>query len=493
MEVLVFLQRKSDIMTNNYTKAVSLAFAVLTLSLTGLFFTGCKEDDTFSTFLFNTTSLDFEWDQTKEVTFITNRIASFKTPIAPKGWTVTRGAGKIVITSPKEGTDAVLSGNISMTGTGDEGVDISRTVAVAVRLAEEITRPANSYIVSEPGKRFKFNALRRGNETASTLSGGAKGVRLWSTSKTSIENVSFENGYLYFATGTEDAFEDANTVLAVLDKDENVVWSWHIWSAAGDDPTADPYQMGSYTVMNRNLGAFANSRATPEDVADSYGLYYQWGRKDPFVGPAVWNAPAPRAIYGNSTSQTLYEFEVSSAERGTVEYAISHPGTFIAGAKDNAYHWLWTGGGDGLWGDGANYNSTPKTIYDPCPDGWRVAPREVFETLAKFPGAAANPGDFNIVGEYGYGWTFLVGESEIFFPAAGRRSFSPSLAKPEDNYTNVVNDGDGIGFPKGFYWYSDNTNSFAFAPDHIHYSLAIGTPIEQTARAGGFPIRCVAE
>ena len=59
-------------------------------------------------------------------------------------------------------------------------------------------------------------------------------------------------------------------------KDGAILWSWHIWY-----PEAEVAGLNSktgYEVMNMNLGAMHN---TPGDVG-SYGLLYQWGRKDPF-------------------------------------------------------------------------------------------------------------------------------------------------------------------------------------------------------------------
>ncbi len=56
-----------------------------------------------------------------------------------------------------------------------------------------------------------------------------------------------------------------------------VAWSWHIWRT---DAPAEKEAAAGCTILDRNLGA---TSVTPGDVS-SYGLYYQWGRKDPFVG-----------------------------------------------------------------------------------------------------------------------------------------------------------------------------------------------------------------
>ncbi len=264
--------------------------------------------------------------------------------------------------------------------------------------------------------------------------------------------------------------------------------------------------------MNRNLGAFTNSYATPEDVARSYGLYYQWGRKDPFVGPSVWNSSIQRSLYNNAGTYITHTYRVSSETVdtngdvvGTLEFATANPGTFIAGAEANGFDWLNGTHRNDLW------QTNSKTIYDPCPAGWRVAPPTIWAGFTTTGTASADPAEFSVEGEYKYGWTFVMrqlgtsGGNEsvdadlrrMFYPAAGRRSFSPSLAKPDSNYTNIVNDGEGAGLPVGFYWSSaypsaERTSALAFRHNFVTPAAGVDKR-EQYATAGGFPLRCVAE
>ena len=110
--------------------------------------------------------------------------------------------------------------------------------------------------------------------------------------------------------------------------------------------------------MDRNLGA---TSATPGDVG-ALGLLYQWGRKDPFLGSS--------SISGSSEvkSTITWPSDVSSnSTNGTIEYATEHPTTYIT-YNGNNYDWHYTGSSstdDTRW-------QSEKTIYDPCPAGWRV-------------------------------------------------------------------------------------------------------------------------
>jgi hypothetical protein len=470
-------------MTNSYTKIVLLAVSVLAVALTG-----CKkdEDESFS-FTLDATSMDFEWGQTKEVTFTSINIKKFGTPTAPEGWKCVRDGHKYIITAPATGGTA--TGKIELPVTSKSGASLTRSITVAVRLATEISVAANSVIISEPAKRFKFNALKRGGEAAAGITGAASATRVWATASNVVVNVSLENGYLYFATGNAEQLVEGNAVVAVLDKDGNALWSWHIW-VTEYDPAEEPDVVGNFRVMNRNLGASANSDASGETAAQSYGLYYQWGRKEPFVGPVAWDSTTPVALYNNSGSRITHDYVASDKETGTVEYAIAHPGTFIAGAEANDFDWLFSAHKTDLWSPSA------KTLYDPCPAGWRVAPPTIWRDFTTTGNASGDPEEFNVESDYKYGWKFVVGEQTMFYPAAGRHSFSPTLATSSTNFTNVVNDDQGVGYPVGFYWSGAHPSSAAgalvFRHDYINPAGGTST-LSDYATAGGFPLRCVAE
>jgi uncharacterized protein (TIGR02145 family) len=144
----------------------------------------------------------------------------------------------------------------------------------------------------------------------------------------------------------------ANGVVSVIDANGVVMWSWHIWVT--DQPEEHIYPDDAGVMMDRNLGA---TSAIPGDVG-ALGLFYEWGRKDPFP-----NQQHGTTIYfwpGDVGSDKYY---------GTIEYAISHPMTFIS--KNNNGDWLYSTDSrtdDTRW----TTSNESKSIYDPCPLGWRV-------------------------------------------------------------------------------------------------------------------------
>ena len=165
--------------------------------------------------------------------------------------------------------------------------------------------------------------------------------------------------------------------------------------------------------MDRNLGA---TSATPGDVG-ALGLLYQWGRKDPFLGSssisdeieARSNITWPTAVY--STSST-----------GNIAYAIAHPTTFI-NCNTRNYDWYYTGTSST---DNTRWTSSEKTksIYDPCPAGWRVPDGGDNGVWAKALGSRSSFKRKSLYSKKNKGINFSgkFGESSIiWYPASGFR------------------------------------------------------------------------
>jgi len=126
-------------------------------------------------------------------------------------------------------------------------------------------------------------------------------------------------------------------------------------------------------MMDRNLGAISAAKG---DVG-ALGLLYQWGRKDPFLsGRVLREEPWTNQHQAASTISWPAAEEASShlsGDNNTLAYSISHPTTFIKyGVDYSHYDWYsvaYSYRNDTLW---RNTSVPHKTIYDPCPPGYRV-------------------------------------------------------------------------------------------------------------------------
>lgn len=294
-----------------------------------------------------------------------------------------------------------------------------RTTATALTYVDIIdlssTGTANCYIVSESGK-YKFNASVKGNSSES-IGEAVSAEVLWESFGTDVtpsvgdivRNVTYKDGYIEFETPTELA--EGNAVVAAKDASGTILWSWHLWVT--DQPEEQVYYNNAGTMMDRNLGA---TSATPGDVG-ALGLLYQWGRKDPFLG----SSSISEKIEAKSTGSW------PSAKDGSVNYAIENPMTILRGRSDN--DWAYKPKNP-LW-------NSEKTIYDPCPVGWRVPNGGELGIWKKATASSVSSFEvsFNNVNK-GINFTGIFGSSSnIWYPASGSRYSSdncPLVSVGED-------------------------------------------------------------
>jgi hypothetical protein len=161
---------------------------------------------------------------------------------------------------------------------------------------------------------------------------------------------------------------EGNAGIALKGSDGTIYWSWHIWVS---DYSGQTWTNNGFRLMDRNLGA-ANNYID----AESRGLLYQWGRKDPFPGYGT-NTAGNSVVnkfkgFEGSSDETLEHVSITTennagARKGILE-SIRTPLTFYAGrTTSNDRSWL-PKIAKTLW----NATGNKKSIYDPCPVGYRV-------------------------------------------------------------------------------------------------------------------------
>jgi len=324
---------------------------------------------------------------------------------------------------------------------------------------------ANCYIISEPGL-YKFKTVK-GNGTTSVGSVASASI-LWETFGTStspefcdlISGFCYKDGYIAFQTA--DTFKEGNAVIAAKDASGTILWSWHIWFT--DQPQAQVYYNNAGTMMDRNLGA---TSATPGDVG-ALGLLYQWGRKDPFLG----SSSISDNIEAKSTITWPSAVE-SNSSNGTIEYATAHPTTFITYNNSNSDGY-YTGS---LSTDNTRWTTSEssKSIYDPCPAGWRVPDGGSNGIWSK---AGFGITTYDSTNE---GMSFSISSpSTTWYPASGCRNF-------------VLCDLWDVGFCSYYWSASPNSNDgeCAYALLFDCYGNVLPSASASTYRASGFSVRCL--
>ena len=328
---------------------------------------------------------------------------------------------------------------------------------------------ANSYIISKGGL-YKIKTVK-GNSTTSVGSVVSASI-LWETFGTSetpeffalIKSFCYKDGYIGFQTA--DTFKEGNAVIAAKDADDNIIWSWHIWFT--DQPEEQVYYNNAGTMMDRNLGA---TSATPGDVG-ALGLLYQWGRKDPFLGGSSISYDI---VVAKSTISWPSAVE-SDSSNGTIEYATAHPTTFIT-RNDSNYDWYYTGSSST---DNTRWTTSDKTksIYDPCPAGWRVPDGGDNGVWSKAFGSSSYFVHTYNSSNVGMNFPGVFGSaSTIWYPASGYRYY----------YDGSL---DYVGY-YGYYWSASPSNNVAYGLDFDNNGYV--SPSYGYYRAYGQSVRCLQE
>lgn len=402
---------------------------------------------------------------------------------------------------------------------------------------------ANSYIVSRSGY-YKFKANIRGNgvtklnvvmdETGiaevlnfdgglgAEISSIDKADVLWwqgdlsdnSTFKRFLNNVNMDsqtliqntcpvrildNGSVYgdevifYATVNENT--KGNVGIAVYDSNGTILWTWHIWLVPDGVKNK---RLGDYAMMDRNLGATyapaSASDVTAANVLSTYGFFYQWGRKDPMFGPKAYNNLSERSEWfekrnGTWTKKSSLQTQVETSIKDSPRYPLYYLTT-------NNSHWWQTTYADAdfnskkrmrnLWGytseQNKEGNAYAKTMWDPCPPGYRVMNHLAFFSANICD--AVNDGTYSITGSGVNGWGILLNESQktnlgsikadrVWFPFSGKTDSDGNFitgGRYGEIFSVTPNEG-------GYYARSFRIDNSSFAQQQIESSMKESKPV----------------
>ena len=225
---------------------------------------------------------------------------------------------------------------------------------------------ANCYLLDESGAAsYSFEPKHVSGEG---ISGQLRTVEvLWETAQNTVENLAYDQttNKVYF---TKTAGAKGNAVIALRDYNGNLLWSYHLWATSQD---VKEISLGGVKFLDRNIGAVANTAPLAAEN-DAVGMFYQWGRKDPFPAPSKMNE-------ANGVLSTVYPanaITLQTKQSGvTLETAILNPTVYYWG-NDNVGAEDWSSvQNDGYW------NTAAKTDYDPCPYGYVVPDKTQIDAL----------------------------------------------------------------------------------------------------------------
>ena len=357
--------------------------------------------------------------------------------------------------------------------------------------------------------------IEKTNSSAYANIDGAKIV--WSDEKDLVTSPTIAHdasgdAYLDFEVKATD-IKSGNAVVAVT-KGGTVVWSWHLWFApksALNKIEVTNHQGVKYNFTEETLGwkpkgevttynaprtvkvkveqTIANGGAklfTVINITQNNGgkkegisTLYQFGRKDAFPG----------------TDESLPQgsFNKNAGDNMSITNGIQNPQNFYTwgGSWYNnppagySYYNLWSADNTTT---GWNDNAVVKTVYDPCPVGFKMPASNAFTGFTSNGQNQSGAANINANGtadswdkfSAAYGHNFYTNGSKtatIFFPASGFRYYSDGSLFSVGNY--------------GYYWSAVPLSTSDGC--YLYFGWSVVGPQYGNDRSYGFAARPVSE
>ena len=305
----------------------------------------------------------------------------------------------------------------------------------------------------------------------------ADAANLVHLSSTPIKHEGANNdAFLEFEVKQSD-IQSGNAVVAVK-KNGITVWSWHLWFAPKDAFDKIPvtnHQGVVYKFTKETLGwkptqwssstyssartvkvkveqtvanngtkqeAVINITQNPGSGKQGATTLYQWGRKDAFPG-----------VYASKLAANSH-FTQNAGDYMSIMNGIQRPDLYYR----DGYSWRYNYGYYNLWSadntvtggwNVGNDNPVVKTVYDPCPVGFKMPANNAFTGFTTTGQSASTQSEFNVDGtsdsqtfqnNFGHNfWTSSSKTATINFPVSGLRNTSNgSLNSNGGSYWSAV-------------------------------------------------------
>lgn len=291
----------------------------------------------------------------------------------------------------------------------EDGMDVDYTAGASIFYDLSTYETANCYHISSANYGYCFNGKVKGNGKAGALSLNQSAFALnpayvdilWSdmpeieregemVCPVELASNSLVDGKVMFRVlGNQNDSDDkvlqseGNVLIAAYDRvpekdgsgqitnGAKIIWTWHLWLS---DPVQTQGYSNGFVVQDRNLGAKdavpAGDAVPSGDASNTWGMLYQWGRPTPF---SPFRDGVLPSVPGTSV---------------TMDEAVATPESMFGTSVENGAVWLADPELDGqvehLWGYVSDWEDPQKTIYDPCPQGYRVYEERMWSDIDEY-------------------------------------------------------------------------------------------------------------
>lgn len=327
--------------------------------------------------------------------------------------------------------------------------------------------------------------------------------------KFKVDGYTFEVNATNYTVKVKNIDAQAGAPILIMKKGDKILWGWAFWNIAADGTKLEAVNVGGVDMANMNIGQATTQYAAWKAAADHIlrtNYTYQWGRYLPIFWTSYWShclIDAPAIQKGGNVPAVQGPFETF---RESLDYPYGSVGAMtLTGGMNN-----WTNEfiGD-LWGCqiGQMEGAGTKSIYDPCPKGWRVPDYSTIKaweaTLGTTTPSAANyagtSSGINAEGQMG----LMVGS--MYLPTVGYIQYDKAYKLPatveggsgsELRYTNNANTGTAWGATFSVYWSNYCASHSASSPFVYRFygannlSADKEAKVTQHVRAASASVRC---
>ncbi|MBQ2797688.1 MAG: hypothetical protein IJF01_08160 [Tidjanibacter sp.] len=290
------------------------------------------------------------------------------------------------------------SGSTYTGATYTPNADIPNAVKVDIRGRGDFSKIVD--VTKATFEWFKLGVQTNGNGNRTVYVGGTSnyaGANVDAT-KYTIDDSTKAQGYITVTnTGAY-----AGSPILLMKVDNKVVWAWYFWNISADGTQLEGVDVGNGNLLanmliGQNTTNFAAWGSNPKSTTSSlaqpayrFVAYYQHGR---FMPAAFWTSYWSIDDGVNAESKDTGDKVDGMVAGGTpvvrtggaisLAEALARPVGIIINTADNTNQAKWCSDElMDLWGAGTNNaNAAVKTVFDPCPKGWRVADYSSYNTI----------------------------------------------------------------------------------------------------------------
>lgn len=302
----------------------------------------------------------------------------------------------------------------------------------------------------------------------------AKAELVWQDAMNLVTDIEYNagsNGGNISFKVDRSSIRQGNAVIAIKDASDAILWSWHVWVTdedINDVIEITNHQNVKYNFMPVNLGQCDGNTITYAErsckvkftagdqskeitikqlanviaTGDNHP-YYEWGRKDPFY-PSNGMDNTTKTWYdkeGIPSTDNPAKANLSTGAACIKNYILKPNVMHATSTADKLFLNLWSANNSSV--SFSDPSVTIKTIYDPCPVGFRLPVANCFSGFTTTGDSVESTSEINgFYDDNRIGWCLYTDATRsrtIFFPSTGWRNYVTSAVKG----VNVW----------GYYWY----------------------------------------